>query len=65
MKLSPFEAELIERIKKLEEKVEMLRQKQPFHSTDSNHCKVCGISWGESSGYVCYRSTCPSKITTY
>lgn len=64
MKLTPLESELIARIRKLEEKVDLLMLKQPLHSTDSNHCKVCGIGWGESSGYVCLRNTCPAKITT-
>ena len=68
MKLSPFESELVDRVKKLEEKVDQLmslnyhlRSTQPL---DNNHCKVCGIRWGESAGYVCLRNTCPAKITT-
>jgi len=70
MKLSPLEAQLIERIQRLESRLDHVEQvmttKPNIQPLNNNHCRVCGMEWSsEVWGYVCNRSGCPSKITHY
>jgi hypothetical protein len=64
MKYSVIEAELIDRIRRLEEKVQLLETS--LNKSNSHHisrCGVCGVDFSQGVwGYVCPHSQCPSSF---
>lgn len=61
--------ELEQRVKVLEDYIEIMRQQTlpwvtPLQLPIKQGCSVCGIgAKGEAIGYVCTRHDCPTRIT--
>jgi hypothetical protein len=67
MKLSPFERQLVENIKKLEHRISRLEHNMTTKNNqsyyDSNSCNVCGLNFSDSSQWPhdCTNYKCPIK----
>lgn len=70
MKLSPFEQELVDTVKKLEQRVAKLEKhitvQNSRHQHNGNCCRVCGLDFGDISVWAhdCSNYKCPTKCFT-
>ena len=67
MKLSPFESQLLDKIKVLEDKINALEKiinyQKLTQPLNNNQCRVCGLTWASSDWSECFNSRCPGKVS--